>query len=786
MLPDPAPDLVNDIRQGSVVGVIGSGLSCAVGLPGWVELLQGICDEAWGTKPARRQDIAWAFQDAAGRPLDAANLLKQTVLGPDFAGALARQLLRRRKFEPLPQLLAQATGGQPGEKPWKLLEGPTDLDPVPSASHRMLVQFGLRCFVTTNYDDLLEAAADSLPAYSWSSADVPARLAAHTPLVLKIHGDLDHPRDIIVTRADYAGPYATSPTRQALGALIKSSRPLWIGYGHNDPDLDLFLDEMQRLGITGGYAIVSEITPPLRRRLADVDISVAELPRHADVPRFLQRLGLALGKPVTFSIQFTTPCPDDKTRKSRNRKVEDALESHGVQADVRIARNGSNLCQIEVAPDDFRGLRSLLSANDVSLLGALGALGVQQCDGVTIPTSTATPPPPPPSSPPAPPPITPPIDPPIPPTPAIAVYLPSGPPALALADLLLRLFDTRELREWILEVAAERFHDIEFVGPYRGVCVNVSEVLERHGQLTRELLAALRRKRPGRAHEVDALERHLFPPPPPPDQPLKGERYTLFCRLLDRDHAWQTLARACEDRDVPLVFLLHGTPHQNLSLFMDRARDYLDDEDQDGVKRVHRVFEVPFEKNDVRLQTVEEWEPAFRRGMGLAKGKSFTDCLARELGEHAVLFLVRGNNNAPLSDLTPVERAALGEFLTSRLPAIFAALPAPHRAVRVLVGIEHPHTDHRTDVLCKEVVEAVRRADIEHKRFELHFPTIDETLDSVDKFLKDRHLRLTPALTAQLEAVYNHQAARGDARNYRDLADALYAVLDPLLAARRP
>jgi len=785
LLPEPAPELVQDLKSGNVVGVVGSGLSCAAGFPGWVELIQAICDEAWGTKPGKRKDIAWAWQICDGQPLQAANLLKQDVLGPDFAGAVGRQLLRRRKFEVRPERLALAVKEQqPQEKPWKIIEDPTEVQPWPTASHRMLMQLGLRCVITTNYDELLEAAKPDIKAYSWSSADLPNLLAARKPLVLKIHGDLHHPRDLIAARVDYGGPYAISPTRKALESLLKSSRPLWIGYGHNDPDLDLFLEDMQRLGITGGYAIVPAVTPPLRRRLQDMDISVAELPEYTDVPRFLQRLALAAERPVAFTVRHSFTCPDAKAATRRGVALEDLLTSYGVQADVWSAQLASEDCQLEASPPDFRGLQALLRVGDAALLAKLAKLGVVSCDQVTMSSPPITPPLlPTPVTPVVTPVAIPATAPALPPTPmpAIPIYVPSGPAALALADLLPRLFSANELRAWVIQFAPRRQSDIDFQGPLRSVCLRVAEVLERHGLITAPMFVSLRDERPGRGIELDALSRHLFPP----HTSNAGDSYTLFCRLLDRDAAWNTMTRLCDNKDAPLLFLLHGTPNQHISLFMDRVQRFLEDEARDGVRREHQVVEVVFERDHVRLQTAEEWEANFRRAMGFRKGRPLAEYLQRALALHAVMFIVRGRDTAPLIDLTPDERDGLREFLKVRLPAVLTALQAPHRAVRVLVGVEHPLGDPSEDELYNVVHTALFAPGVERKVLELIIPTNDEVEESVERFLSDRGQALTPELRARCRVVYRRHESLGDARNYRDLADDLYRELSPMLAAPR-
>ncbi|MDC0669803.1 SIR2 family protein [Nannocystis radixulma] len=781
-LPEPAPELVKSLKSRDVVGIVGSGLSCAAGLPGWIELIRAICDEAWDTHPNERKDIAWAWQICEGQPLQAANLLKQDVLAGDFAGAVARQLLQRRRFEVLPELLAQAVEERTAARPWRVTEGPRAVEPWPTASHRMFMQLGLRAVVTTNYDNLLEAAAGDVKVYSWSSSDVADLLAARKPLVLKIHGDLDHPNDIIAARADYVGEFRHSATRRAVASLLQSNRLLWIGYGHNDPDLDLVLDDMRELGIRGGYAIVAELTPPLRRRLKDVAVSVAELPRHADVPRFLQRLALAAERPVAFTVQYSSPA-NERAAKRRSVELDDLLDSYGVKVNVWGARVHSRELQLEAPAPDFRGLRSLLQAGDRGLFGKLAALGVEACDAVPIV---------------APPPAVmsiPPAAQPVPASPEVSagavatapdltapapIYVPSGSPAVALAGMLARLFTRDGLAAWLHGFAGQCHHDEDFFGELAVVCSRVAERLGRYDLVTPQLLQSLRDARPDRGHELDALARHILAAP---TAPQGAESYSLFCRLLDRDGAWNSLTRACDGKEGPLLFLLHGTPSQHIALFMDRAQRFLDDEASDGVRREHQVCEVMFERDHVRLQTAEEWEETFRRAMGFAKGRPLAEYLQRALAQHAVMFLVRGKNTAPLVGLTPDERDALVEFFRERLTAVLATLRSPHRAVRVLLAVEHPQLDTGADELFNAVDEGLRAVTgAERKVLELHFPTASEVRESLEKFLSDRGQALTPALRARCDAVYARHQALGDAKNYRDLADDLYRELSLSLA----
>lgn len=347
-----------------------------------------------------------------------------------------------------------------------------------------------------------------------------------------------------------------------------------------------------------------------------------------------------------------------------------------------------------------------------------------------------------------------------------------------LARILEQFFTPSELRSWVLEFEPDLGGEILAERPHGASCLALAEAFQRYGLLGPALLASLRRARPRREAEIAAFERLLPRPSHPRDK--AEDRYTLFCHLLDRDAAWDTLARACEVRDGPIVFLLHGTPEQDLALFMDRAHLYLDDESKDGVRREHQVCEVAFEREHTRARTVEEWEASFRRATTFP-GRSLVDHLRRALREHALMFVIRGHGSAPLSGLSLAEQAALAEFLCKRLPATLAEVPGPRRPLRLLLGVERAAPDD--DTLFETIYGALQRSGFERKVLELHSPSLTEVLDSVERFLDDRHRALTPAIRRQSEQVYRHHSDGAGRASYRDLADHLFRVLSPHLTA---
>jgi hypothetical protein len=250
----------------------------------------------------------------------------------------------------------------------------------PTLSHRHVVQMGFRVILTTNYDSLLEDAAPAGPVvYSWRDQGVPDQIARGVPLILKLHGDSVHPDDIVLTRRQYYDEFYTSKTRTAVGALLTSSRPLWIGYGHNDPDLDLLLDTARSLGVSGGFAIVAQLRPILRTRLRDAKIFPIELAHHDDVPRFLQSLARAVERPASFAARLRTPWQDARLARTRSAELGNLLYDFGVDAQPWSAVAGAEHVYLEAPAGHVALLDALLAEQNELLLQRLAAADVCEC-----------------------------------------------------------------------------------------------------------------------------------------------------------------------------------------------------------------------------------------------------------------------------------------------------------------------------------------------------------------------------------------------------------------------
>ena len=153
--------LIEAIARGDAVLFVGAGLSMGAGLPGWGELLAPLADEI-GLPAERREDLLQVAQDYENK----------------------------RGRQPLNDHIREKTDTTGIE--------PTD-------NHRRLAQLGIRTWVTTNYDDLLEKTLDRVGqsfAKVVRDQNLPYTSSDQVTLI-KLHGDRQDPDTIVITRRDY-------------------------------------------------------------------------------------------------------------------------------------------------------------------------------------------------------------------------------------------------------------------------------------------------------------------------------------------------------------------------------------------------------------------------------------------------------------------------------------------------------------------------------------------------------------------------------------------------------
>ncbi len=260
-------DLVDSLRDGRVRLFVGSGVSCAAGLISWADLVAQMKDVI------RRENTTFARQElesflAAADHLDVADVFRDTVKEHRYFRFL-RSHFRR----------------------------PVGL----SSLHRTLTRLPARTVFTTNYDKLLETAFRRASGADPAVIVYPAQLGYIDDgevRIVKLHGDIDHPPSIVLTRGDYA-TYASRHREfeNQFHSSVNDYTMLFVGFGLQDPnfrriyeDARQFYDSTKRLA----YAIMVS-TNIIERTIWDgFGLRIIPLDKHSQVPGYLDNLRKAL------------------------------------------------------------------------------------------------------------------------------------------------------------------------------------------------------------------------------------------------------------------------------------------------------------------------------------------------------------------------------------------------------------------------------------------------------------------------------------------------------------
>jgi SIR2-like domain len=217
------------LDQPDTVILAGSGISLWSGLPSWTGLLHALADtlEEMGLSAAPvRQEIN------SGNLLLAASYAVHQIHKREL-GAFLRKALRHPYVSP-------------------------------SELHRSIAALGPSCFITTNYDQLLETAIRQSGQHIEPRVVTnrqPVEIADIIPasarnFVFKYHGDLGDAESIILSREQYRQIKNDYPGMlRALSTLLATRPVLIIGFGLQDPDFLLVQDELVSIfqGQAGEY-----------------------------------------------------------------------------------------------------------------------------------------------------------------------------------------------------------------------------------------------------------------------------------------------------------------------------------------------------------------------------------------------------------------------------------------------------------------------------------------------------------------------------------------------------
>lgn len=222
-LPDVPAELSAAGAEGHLVVLVGAGASYGAGLPSWDGLLAELLELAiQETKdPVQRTELEGARREWAG--WDAQT--KGTLLGQALGDGRLREAISDRM---------RAPGAEP------------------TAMHRALATLlPGTAFVTTNYDQLLEAAIEARTGERPKVVlltDIDGLRDFKVGQVLKLHGDLEAPETIVLRGEDYfqVGHRAPMAWKDRLKTLLQPPwRLLLVGYGYGDVDVQEVVNELR-------------------------------------------------------------------------------------------------------------------------------------------------------------------------------------------------------------------------------------------------------------------------------------------------------------------------------------------------------------------------------------------------------------------------------------------------------------------------------------------------------------------------------------------------------------
>ncbi len=129
----------------------------------------------------------------------------------------------------------------------KILEEFTE-ESVETENHRLLAKLPISSLWTTNYDKLLEQSflkENKVIDVKYNNKQLLTSRPKRDIIIYKMHGDIDHPDDAIITKEQYEQYHQThEPFLNALTGDLITKTFLFIGFSFTDPNLDYVLSRL--------------------------------------------------------------------------------------------------------------------------------------------------------------------------------------------------------------------------------------------------------------------------------------------------------------------------------------------------------------------------------------------------------------------------------------------------------------------------------------------------------------------------------------------------------------
>jgi tetratricopeptide (TPR) repeat protein len=201
--------------------------------------------------------------------------------------------------------------------------------------------------------------------------------------LLKVHGCVGTPEDIILSRDDYRKALFGEPLHEVLDSLFKTNEKFWVGYGHNDPTLDFLVDECkEKLHLKGGFAVARKQNFVLQNRFETADIQPSWLDDYTQISGYLRKLAEATNSPLIFEIIIKCDWTGEQEAIFLGNRVAEAFSKLGGDIALFRVENGSVRIFLETRAVTLAEFRARLSEEDPEVLKIIKQFHISSFDGL--------------------------------------------------------------------------------------------------------------------------------------------------------------------------------------------------------------------------------------------------------------------------------------------------------------------------------------------------------------------------------------------------------------------
>lgn len=199
-------DILKELEEENVAVFAGAGLSMPAGYVSWSQLLKPIAEEI-GLNIEKEYDLVT-----------------------------------------LAQYHVNENGNNRSQLNKRLLEEFTENTEV-TQNHKILSRLPINTFWTTNYDNLIEKSLleeGKKPDVKFTKDQMSLTVPKRDAIVYKMHGDVNHPSDAILTKDDYESYHVKMDLYlSALKGDLLTKTFIFLGFSFTDPNLDYILSRVR-------------------------------------------------------------------------------------------------------------------------------------------------------------------------------------------------------------------------------------------------------------------------------------------------------------------------------------------------------------------------------------------------------------------------------------------------------------------------------------------------------------------------------------------------------------